>query len=244
MIELEIDGQPVRGPRGRDDPRRCRQLGIDTPTLCYGDTLAAGERLPRLRRRGRGRARARAGLLAQGRGRAWWCRPTPSACATRARWCSSCSRRRSTSRRRRSAEAYLERYDAEPERYGPPAPPDPDRDRKRTGHHDEPDGQTRRHRARAGEGRQRPLRARLLEVHPLLQVRRRVRRAVPEHLRDPVAGRGFDARISTEYVDRAARVGLRLLRQLHRRLPDRRADVPLRARAARAEGDWREDDRR
>ena len=32
-----------------------------------------------------------------------------------------------------------------------------------------------------------------------------------------VAGRGFDARISTEYDVAAARVGVRLLRQLHRR---------------------------
>ena len=42
-----------------------------------------------------------------------------------------------------------------------------------------------------------------------------------------VAGRGFDARISTEYVVELPGVGVRLLRQLHRRLPDRRADVPL-----------------
>ncbi|MDA1062322.1 MAG: 4Fe-4S binding protein, partial [Chloroflexi bacterium] len=40
------------------------------------------------------------------------------------------------------APDYLERYAAEPERFGPPAAPDPDRDRKRTGHHIEPDGQT------------------------------------------------------------------------------------------------------
>ena len=61
----------------------CRRLGIDTPTLCYGETLDAGERLPRLRRRGRGRAHARA-RRARARPRpGWWCRPTPSACGTR-----------------------------------------------------------------------------------------------------------------------------------------------------------------
>ena len=48
-----------------------------------------------------------------------------------------------------------------------------------------------------------------------------------------VAGRGFDARISTEFDVAAARVRLRLLRQLHRRLPHRRADVQARARHAR-----------
>ena len=93
-----------------------------------------------------------------------------------------------------------------------------------------PDG---RDRARAGQGRQRALRPRLLEVHPLLQVRRRVRRAVPEHVRDPRRR----PRLRRAHLDRvrgrAARVGVRLLRQLHRRLPDRRAHVPLRARAAR-----------
>ena len=40
------------------------------------------------------------------------------------------------------APAYLDRYEAEPERFGPPAPPGPDRDRARTGHHVEPDGRT------------------------------------------------------------------------------------------------------
>ena len=96
------------------------------------------------------------------------------------------------------APGYLERYDAAPERFGPPAPPSADRDRR-------PDGPPRRagrahrgDRLPAGEARQRALRPRLREVHPLLQVRRRLRRAVPEHVRDPVAGRGFDARISTE----------------------------------------------
>ena len=48
-----------------------------------------------------------------------------------------------------------------------------------------------------------------------------------------VAGRGFDARISTEYDVAAARLGVRLLRQLHPGVPDRRADVHVRARDAR-----------
>ena len=55
----------------------------------------------------------------------------------------------------------------------------------------------------------------------------------PEHVRD----RGRRARLRRPDLDRvrrpAARVGLRLLRQLHRRLPDGRADVPLRVRDAR-----------
>ena len=54
-----------------------------------------------------------------------------------------------------------------------------------------------------------------------------------------VAGRGFDARISTECDVRLPDVRLRLLRQLHRRLPHRRADVQERARHAAA-GTWDE----
>ena len=58
-----------------------------------------------------------------------------SASGTRASSCSSSSRRRSTSRRRRTWPRYIERYDAQPERFGPPAPPDPAPRRERTGHH-------------------------------------------------------------------------------------------------------------
>ena len=39
MIELEIDGAPVRVFEGETILGACRRLGIDTPTLCYGDTL-------------------------------------------------------------------------------------------------------------------------------------------------------------------------------------------------------------
>ena len=53
-----------------------------------------------------------------------------------------------------------------------------------------------------------------------------------------VAGRGFDARISTEWDVGPARFGVRLLRQLHRRLPDGRAHVQVRARHARRPGTW------
>ena len=99
-----------------------------------------------------------------------------------------------------AAEGYGEAYGARPERFGPPAPPDPERDRKRTGHHVEPDGQT------------------AATVHAAVKVDNEL------YVRDyskcilcykcvdacgdqyqntfaiTVAGRGFDARISTEYV--------------------------------------------
>jgi predicted molibdopterin-dependent oxidoreductase YjgC len=39
MVELTVDGQPVRVFEGSTILDACRQLGVDTPTLCYGDTL-------------------------------------------------------------------------------------------------------------------------------------------------------------------------------------------------------------
>jgi predicted molibdopterin-dependent oxidoreductase YjgC len=39
MIELTVDGESVRVLDGSTILDACRQLGIDTPTLCYGDTL-------------------------------------------------------------------------------------------------------------------------------------------------------------------------------------------------------------
>jgi predicted molibdopterin-dependent oxidoreductase YjgC len=39
MIELTVDGQPVRVFEGSTILDACRQLGVETPTLCYADTL-------------------------------------------------------------------------------------------------------------------------------------------------------------------------------------------------------------
>ncbi len=39
MVELTVDGQPVRLLDGSTILDACRILGIDTPTLCYSDTL-------------------------------------------------------------------------------------------------------------------------------------------------------------------------------------------------------------
>ena len=39
MVELSVDGQSVRVLEGSTILDACRLLGIDTPTLCYGDTL-------------------------------------------------------------------------------------------------------------------------------------------------------------------------------------------------------------
>ena len=39
MVELTVDGAERARAGGLDDPRRLPPAGIDTPTLCYGDTL-------------------------------------------------------------------------------------------------------------------------------------------------------------------------------------------------------------
>jgi predicted molibdopterin-dependent oxidoreductase YjgC len=39
VVELTVDGQTVRVTEGSTILDACRRLGIDTPTLCYGDTL-------------------------------------------------------------------------------------------------------------------------------------------------------------------------------------------------------------
>ncbi|HYI16878.1 MAG TPA: 2Fe-2S iron-sulfur cluster-binding protein, partial [Thermomicrobiales bacterium] len=39
MVELTIDGQAVSVPEGTTILDACNELGIDTPVLCYGETL-------------------------------------------------------------------------------------------------------------------------------------------------------------------------------------------------------------
>jgi predicted molibdopterin-dependent oxidoreductase YjgC len=199
MVELEIDGQAVRVFEGSTILDACKTLGIDTPTLCYGETLRPANvcRVCVVELEG-------ARVLA----------PACSRKVEPGMVVKTDSERVRLSRKlvlellassvdlsiAPNVPEYLERYGAEPERYGPPAPPDPDRDRKRTGHHVEPDGLT------------------AATVHAPAKVDNEL------YVRDyskcilcykcvdacgeqyqntfaiAVAGRGFDARISTEYV--------------------------------------------
>src|SRR5690349_22694882 len=39
LVELTVDGQSVRVTEGSTILDACRRLGIETPTLCYADTL-------------------------------------------------------------------------------------------------------------------------------------------------------------------------------------------------------------
>jgi predicted molibdopterin-dependent oxidoreductase YjgC len=199
MVGLEIDGQPVRVFEGSTILEACSSVGIETPTLCYGETLRP--------------ANVCRVCVVELEGS----RVLVPACSRRVE--PDMKVRTDTERVRHSRRLvlellassvdlsiapavppYLERYDARPERFGPPAPPDPERDLKRVGHHLEPDGQT------------------AATVHAPAKVDNEL------YVRDyskcilcykcvdacgeqyqntyaiAVAGRGFDARISTEYV--------------------------------------------
>jgi predicted molibdopterin-dependent oxidoreductase YjgC len=200
MVSLTIDDQPVEVPEGSTIMDACAQIGIDTPTLCYGETLQP--------------ANACRVCVVELEG----ARVLAPACARKVEpdmVVKTDSERVRHSRKMVMeflasstdlsttpvAEGYLERYDADPARYGPPAPPDPDRDNRRTGFHEEPDGQT------------------AATVHSPIKVDNEL------YVRDyskcilcykcvdacgeqwqntfaiTVAGRGFDARISTEFAN-------------------------------------------
>jgi predicted molibdopterin-dependent oxidoreductase YjgC len=197
MVELEIDGRPVRVFEGATILDACNALGIDTPTLCYGETLRPAN----------------------------VCRVCVVEVENARVLAPACSRtvepgmkvRTDSERVRLSrklvmellassvdltttpvAPGYLERYGGEPERFGPPAPPDSERDRARTGHHTIPDGRT------AATVHQ------PVKVDNELYVRDYSKcilcykcvDACGEQYQNTfaihVAGRGFDARISTE----------------------------------------------
>ncbi len=199
MVDLEVDGEPVRVFEGSTILDACRKLGIDTPTLCHGETLRPANvcRVCVVELEG-------ARVLAP-------------ACSRRVE--PGMQVRTDSERVRHSrklvlellassvdlsttpvAAGYLERYGAEPERYGPPAPPDLERERRRAGHHEEPDGQTAATVASP------------IKVDNELYVRdyakcilcyKCVDACGEQHQNTfaiAVAGRGFDARISTEYV--------------------------------------------
>ena len=200
QITLTIDEQPVEVPEGSTILDACRQLGIDTPTLCYGETLMPANA----------------------------CRICVVELEGSRMLVPACSRKvepdmvvRTDSERVRHSRKmvieflassvdlsitqvagdYLKRYDGKPERYGPPSPPDPDRDHKHTGHHERPDGQTAAT-VRAPTKVDNDLYIRDYSKCILCY---KCVDACGEQYQNTfaitVAGRGFDARISTEYAN-------------------------------------------
>ena len=199
-VSLTIDDQPVEVAEGATILEACEKLGIDTPTLCYGDTLQPANV-----------CRVCVVEIEGGRVLA----PACSRKAEDEMVVKTDSERVRHSRKMvmeflgssvdlsitPPAQEYIARYDADLERYGPPAPPDTGRDRRRTGHHEEPDGQT------AATVHQ------PVKVDNDLYVRDYSKCILCYKCVDAcgdqwqntfaitVAGRGFDARISTEYAN-------------------------------------------
>jgi len=201
-VEVTIDGTARRVPEGWTILEACRAQGIDIPTLCYLDTLTPVNvcRVCVVEMEG-----SRALVPACSR-------PVEPGMTVR-----SDTERVRLSRRMvleflassvdvslLSGEigGYMERYGARPDRYGPPAPPSSAgaRDRARAGHHaTAPDG----HRATVAQP---------VKVDNELYVRDYSKcvlcykcvEACGDDAQNTyaiaVAGRGFDARISTEYA--------------------------------------------
>jgi len=198
-VTVTIDGAEVSVPEGATLLDACDALDIDTPTLCYGETMRP--------------VNACRVCMVELEG----ARTLVPACSRRAEdgmVVHTDSERVRLNRRMvfellassvdlstaPSLEVYLVRYDVRPERYGPPAPPDSGRERRRAGHHAVPDGQT----AATVAGP--------VKVDNDLYVRdyskcvlcyKCVDACGDQHQNTfaiTVAGRGFDAHISTEYA--------------------------------------------
>jgi predicted molibdopterin-dependent oxidoreductase YjgC len=200
MVSLTIDGAPVEVPEGSTILDACAKLGIDTPTLCYGETLTP--------------ANACRVCVVELEG----ARTLVPACSRKVEpdvVIQTNSPRVRLSRKMvieflassvdlsitPAAADYQRRYNAHPERYGPPAPPDPERDRKPTGHHERPDGDTAATvHAPAKVDNDLYVRdySRCILCYKCVD-------ACGEQYQNTfaitVAGRGFDARISTEYAN-------------------------------------------
>jgi predicted molibdopterin-dependent oxidoreductase YjgC len=203
-VELKIDGQAVTAPAGSTILEACRSQGIDTPTLCYLENLTpvnvcrvcvvevTGSRVlvPACSRKVEAgmdvqtdteRVRHSRKMVLEFLGSSVDLSTAPS------------------------AQEYVERYGADPTRYGPAAPPADagERDAHEAGHHHAPTGEDAQQAATVHQP---------VKVDNELYVRDYSKcilcykcvEACGEDAQNTfaiaVAGRGFDARISTEQV--------------------------------------------
>jgi predicted molibdopterin-dependent oxidoreductase YjgC len=206
MVEVTIDGLPVEVPEDATILEACRARGIDLPTLCYGQTLTP-EGVCRL-------------CVVDTGGRALT--PSCSAKVAKGMKVDTSSERVRTSRKLvlellgssvdldlagpelpdGSLAAYMAEYGADPARFGPAAAParEGERDARHAGHHAQPEP------AAAATV------AQPVKIDNDLFVRdyakcilcyKCVEACGTDHQNTfaiSVAGRGFDARISTEYA--------------------------------------------
>ncbi len=142
-VELEIDGEPVRVREGTTLLEACRARGTEIPTLCYGETLTPvnacrvcmveveGSRVlvPSCARKAEDGmvVRTRSERVAHSRKMVLEFLASSVDLSTTA-----------------DVDRWMGEYGARPERYGPPAPPAPagQRDAAKAGHHLAGDGQT------------------------------------------------------------------------------------------------------
>ena len=202
-VELTIDGQSVAVPEGATLLEAARQLGIETPTLCFLENLTPVN-VCRI-------------CVVEVEGS----RVLVPACSRKAEpgmKVSTDSERVRLSRKlvlellgssvdlstAPQIQGYMERYDAKPERFGPPAPParEGERDAARPGHHHPPGVPHDGCAATVGQP---------VKVDNELYVRDYSKCIVcykcveacgtdaQNTFAIALAGRGFDARISTEY---------------------------------------------
>jgi predicted molibdopterin-dependent oxidoreductase YjgC len=201
LLDLEVDGETVRVAEGSTILDALRSAGVDTPTLCYAENLTPvnacrvcvveleGSRVlvPSCARKAEDGMRVRTDTDRVRHSRRMVLEFLGSsvdvglASAAVSRW--------------------MEAYEADPSRYGPPAAPSGSgaRDARRAGHHHEPDGAT-------AETVGQPV-----KVDNDLYVRDYSRCILcykcveacgvdaQNTFAIAVAGRGFDARISTEF---------------------------------------------
>jgi predicted molibdopterin-dependent oxidoreductase YjgC len=199
-VEIEIDGQAVRAREGETILDACRRSGLDLPTLCYGETLTP--------------VNACRVCVVEVEGS----RVLVPSCARKVEdgmKVKTDSERVRHSRKMvleflgssvdlsttRDVDGWMQEYGAQPDRYGPPAPAAEagERDHAQAGHHHAGDGQTA---ARVAQP---------VKVDNDLYVRDYSKcilcyKCVEGCGSDwqntfaiAVAGRGFDARIATEY---------------------------------------------
>src|SRR5947209_15179948 len=203
QVELTIDGRPVAVPEGSTLLDAARQLGIETPTLCFLENLTPVN-VCRI-------------CVVEVEGS----RTLVPACSRKAEpgmVVKTDSERVRLSRRlvlellgssvdlstAPQVQGYMKRYDARPERFGPPAPParEGERDAARPGHHHPPGAPHDGCAATVGQP---------VKVDNELYVRDYSKCIVcykcveacgtdaQNTFAIALAGRGFDARISTEY---------------------------------------------
>ncbi len=197
-VEVTIDDQQVTVREGATLLDACQMLEIDTPTLCYGETLTP--------------ANACRVCMVELEG-ARTLVPACSRLAEDGMVVHTDSERVRLNRKvvlellassvdlstTPGFEVYLERYEAAPERYGPPAPPDLEREHRRPGHHTVPDGQTA---ATVAGPPKLDNELYMRDYSKCVLCYKCVDACGDQHQNTfaiTVAGRGFDAHVSTEF---------------------------------------------